>query len=350
MKLKILFIQINIFLVMGLSTKVYCSRSIFRPKDPLMPELVTCWKGDNKTYSFKDQYLEEEAIFKKFDHEYFKSHSLPKGPIPYRNNLDQKVTGQKLNQLAEKLLCQLYEHKINYDDFIVLKSDDFNRRTVSGNLVLKYKDYPFVLKLFIETPESFTKPFSKGWQPACFFLMSGGINRYLSGLTRIKNLEWIKSQINQNPEYANLIDFPRKWFWMPKNNRWFELTGKNLCKPVQKILLPSIYGIIADAINKDEDKKVFEDDPKFGLKLSYYLNSRLDPNFENFMKEKETGKIVIVDTEHFPSMVGLKQPVYFQSYSDWYLKLAFKCLSDRLTRHKQFRRSIQFKPIPTIEL
>ena len=126
--------------------------------------------------------------------------------------------------------------------------------------------------------------------------------------------------------------------------------GKNLTVPIQTIKLPSIYGIIADAINKDTTKEPFKDDPNFGLKLSYYLDSRLDPNFENFMLEKESGKIVIVDTEHFPSMVGLKKPIKYHSYSDWYLKLAFKCLTDRLTRHKMFRRKIQLNPEPTIEL
>jgi len=349
MNFRFLIFQIHIFLICLSPHKINSARSIFRPKDPLMPKIITRWQGDSKTHCFRDKYLEQEAIFKKFDYDYIKKHKLPLGPIKYRNKA-KTVRGSLLNKLTNNLLIELDQRKTEFTDFKVLKSSDFNRKNVCGNLVLKYKDYPFVLKLFIETPESFTKPFSKGWQPACFFLMSGGINRYLSGLTRIKNLEWIKKRVNQSTEYKDKIDFPRKWFWLPTNNRWFELKGKNITVPEQTIKLPSIYAIVADAINKDDEKEVFKTDSHFGLKLSYYLDSRLDPNFENFMLEKETGKIVIVDTEHFPSMVGLKNPTKFNSYTDWYLKLAFKCLTDRLTRHKKFRRTIQFHPISTIAL
>lgn len=350
MNLRFLFLQINIFLSILYSLNIISTRSIFRPVDPLTPEIITRWQTGKKSYSFKDKYLEQEAIFKKFDYNYIINHKLPLGFITYRNSKSKKVKGLILDKLANNLLKELYSKKKDYKDFKVLKDNDFDRKNISGNLILKYKNYPFVLKLFIETPKSFTSPFSKGWQPACFFLMSGGINRYLSGFTRIKNLEWIKDRISKSEEYKDIIDFPRKWFWLPKKNRWFELTGKNITLPEQTIILPSIYGIIADSINKASFNPIFKKDPKFGLKLSYYLSSRLDPNFENFMYEKETGKIVIIDTEHFPSMVGLKNPTKFKSYTDWYLKLSLKCLVDRLTRHKRFRRKIQFEPIPTIEL
>ena len=42
----------------------------------------------------------------------------------------------------------LYNHKKTFTDFTVIKDNDFNYKLISGDLVLKYKDYPFVHKTF----------------------------------------------------------------------------------------------------------------------------------------------------------------------------------------------------------
>lgn len=326
-------------------------RSIYRPEDPLMPEIITKWSDDCQEYHLKNSHLEEHALFTKFDHDYFMEHLLPKEFIYYRNNQDKSVLGSELDKLIEHLLTELNEHKTKFKHFKVLKNQDFNHKTISGLLIVKFKKYPFVLKLFIETPETFVKPFSKGWQPCCFFLMGGGINRYLSGFTRIKNLEAIKNQISNHPEWSDKLDVPRKWFWIPAQNRWFELHSKNIGKEDRCLKLPSIYGIIADAINTRKNFSLLnKENRKLALELSFFLGSRIDPHIDNFMLEIETGKLIIVDTEHFPTMVGLKKPIYFRNYTSWYTQLSWKFFKDKFCRYKKLRRENQYNSVPELSI
>lgn len=343
MKFKLILI---IFIYLFLTGTAYSGRSIFRPQDPLIPEMITSWEGEKKTHHFKESHLEETPIFMKFDYDYFMANLLPMGPIKYRVDKSKSVLGKTLDNLANNLVNELYEHKRVFTDFTVLKANDFNYKIISGDLVLKYKNYPFVLKLFIETPESFVKPFSKGWQPAAFFLMSGGINRYLSGFTRIKNRDITQKKINAHPYWSTKnLDFPRKWHGLYKNQTWFILRGKNIGQHQRKVKLPSIYWIICDEIEEDKTKDIsIEEYPTFALDLSNSLDNGLDPHPGNILIEQKTGKLVIIDTEHFPSMVGLKQRIEFTSYTHWYYTLSSMALDAQLFRHKYFRRSMQRNP------
>ena len=333
------FISIIYLLLWG---SLNATRSIYRPTDPLMPEIFTNWEGKNKIYYFKDSHLEESAIFQKFDYDHFMANLLPMGPIKYRNE-DKTVNGKKLDKLAHNLVDELYEHKKNFSDFIVLKDNDFNFKSISGDLVLEFKDYPFVLKLFIETPETFVRPFSKGWQPACFFLMSGGVSRYLSGFTRIKNLEVSQRKINCHPYWSKKrIKFPYKAYGVYKYQTWFTLRGKNIGCHDQEIQLPSIYWVICHKIKKDKDKDISKEEyPNFALDLSNDIDNGLDPHDGNILIEEGTGDRVIIDTEHFPSMVGLKNRVKFTSYTQWYCSLSAMALEAQFCRHKRCRRAIQ---------
>lgn len=326
------------------------ARSPFRPLDPCMPELITKWIGDTKTYHFKHYNLEYHALFTQFNKNYFFKHLVPQEAIPYRYKPKKSVSGKKLSELAEQLVEELYQHKKEFTHFKVLKESDFNRRTVSGYLIVKFKKYPFVLKLSIETPKTFVSPFSKGWQPGCFFIMSGGVNRYLTGFTRLQNLEKVNRHIAQNPEWSKIISTPRKWFWIPKKVRWFEICGKNIgtySHPV--VTLPSVYGVICDAVKSEKSFSIFNSEHcKFALKLSHFLGDSIDSHIDNFMFEKGTDKIVLVDTEHFPTVVGLKKPLKFESYTSWYLQLACKYLTDRYGRTKRERRLLQSHPERTL--
>ena len=80
------------------------------------------------------------------------------------------------------------------------------------------------------------------------------------------------------------------------------------------------------------------------MELCNYLDLWIDPHIDNFMPEKGTDKIVIVDTEHFPSFVGLKEPVTFSGYLSWYTYLATKCLKSMFFRTKKERRQAQLIP------
>ncbi len=342
------YLPLLFFLIIG--SVLQAQRSVLRPQDPLIPEIITRWTDETKTYHLRDYHLEEQALFTKFNKDYFFKHLLPKGPIYYRYDKNKKVSGKRLHMLAEHLVKEITDKKTTFTHFKVLKNEDFNGRTVSGTAIFKYKKYPFVLKLFIKTPETFVKPFSEGWVPSCFFIMGGGINRYLSGFTRIRNLELIKQKIDRSPYWSTRVDTPRKWFWTPTDGRWFELTGKNIgTKPLQTVILPSVYGIIADAIESEKTLSIFnKQERELALQLAHYLDNSIDAHADNFMVEKKTLMVVLIDTEHFPTMVGLKKPLIYDSYSSWYCQLAWKCLTDKLTHHRKYRRELQVNPAPAL--
>lgn len=345
------FTQQAIFYVVISNFLVVLGRSPYRPQDPLMPEIITHWQGSSKTYHLRDYCLEEYPIFHKFDREYFMNHLLPDEPISFRNAPDKHVNGDHLKQLIEELLIELTRKKRKkFKHFKVLKDSDFNERSVSGLIILKFKEYPFVLKLFIKTPETFVKPLSEGMIPRFFFRMGGGINRHLSGFTRVKNLEEIRKKIDADPEWAELIDTPRKWFWLPKNPRWIEVKSKNIgCSGELKAELPAVYGIIADFIENDKSFSLGNpEDREIAIKFAHYLENRVDAHVDNFMVEKSTGIIVLIDTEHFPTMVGLKEQIEYDNYPTWYYKLSRKCFKDIFLRDKQKRRDIQAHPTPEL--
>lgn len=322
------------------------ARSPFRAQDPLMPEIITSWKGSNETYHLRDYCLEEYPIFHKFERDYFMNHLLPDEAIGFRNHPDKIVLGAHLKELIEGLLKELSCKKKNFKHFKLLKDSDFNSRMVSGLIIFKFKDYPFVLKLFIKTPETFAKPLSEGMIPRFFFRMGGGINRHLSGFTRVKNLEEIRKKKAEDPEWDRLIDTPRKWFWLPKNPQWIEVRSKNIGASCElKIELPAIYGIVADFIENDKSFSLMNpEDREIAIRFAHFQKNRVDAHVDNFMVEKSTGTIVLIDTEHFPTMVGLNEEFEFDDYATWYCKLSSKCFRDMLLRNKKKRRDLQTHP------
>ena len=335
----VLYILIcTIFLIEG--------RSNFRTPDPRMPELITRWSDDTKTYHLKDSYLELYPLFSKFDRDYFMNHLIPDEPISYRRDPKKTVDGKELKKQVEVFIKELKRHKKEFKHFKTLKSADYNFRTVSGLIIVKFQDYPFVLKFFIKTPESFSKPLTEGFHPRCFFRMGGGINRHLSGFTRIRNIEEIRNRIKDNEYWEDRIDTPRKWFLLPEEPRWIELRGKNIGPHKEEVTeLPATYGIIADAIETDKHFSIFNAvDRESSLQFAQYLESRIDAHVDNFMIEKGSLKMVLIDTEHFPTMVGLKEPLKYDNYSQWYLALSCKCFKDNFFRTKKFRRELQSNP------
>lgn len=322
-------------------------RSIHRPVNHDMPYIVTSWEGSAITYQLQDWHLEMSALFKTYDKDFFNKHMLPLDLISYRNRPGKNVTGMVLDNLLNNFIDELYiqlKKGGSFSDFIVIKDRDYNYKAHAGTLVIKFKNYPFVVKLFIENPQSFVKPYSKGFEPSILFIMGGGINRYLSGFTRIKNLHAIEEHINSDDHWKNHIDIPRKWFWLPKENRLFRVEGFNIGWPGKHhiIVFPAIYGIICDEIESDAPFKLLNaENRKLGMELSQFLGNRVDPHIYNFMLERISHKIVLVDTEHFPSMIGLREPVHYQSYLDWYNIMISKCLCDSFLRTKKDQRAIQ---------
>lgn len=316
------------------------ARSLYRPADPKMPIINARWVDGTTVHTLKKYHLEEYALFKIFDKQFFYDHMLPSYPITSRYDSEKTVHPLILQQLIENLLSEIGDGKKTYTHFNVLQSKDYNFKKGRGLLIVKFKDYPFVVKLFVETPDSFVSPFDKGMEPVFFFFMGGGVNRHLTGFTRIKNREIIKERLAQS-RWADQADIPRKWNWIPKGTRWIEIEGINIGdQPRQTIQFPGTYCIIADAIEAERNLSLLdENDKKLALQICNYLNLWIDPHMKNFMYEKGSHKFMIVDTEHFPSAVGLHEKVTFDSYSNWYLHLAGKCWQNAFMQTKNKRRN-----------
>lgn len=327
-------------------------RSIHRKPDPGQAELRTRWLDEDKEYSLKSYEFESHTLFHLFDKEHFYKYLLPQGKIKFRNKeewVESSVLDDELNKLVEELKKTKHIKK-EYKNFKVLKKNNFNAKKCIGALILKFKEYPFVVKLFIESPRSFVRPFFRDLEQNCLFIMGGGISRYLVGLTRIKNLEYIKYRISQSPYWSEKVDTIRKWFWMPKKSRWFELVGYNVGGIAkQRTILPSVYATISDHVDAE---RVFspsnEDDRRTIISLTTWLDERLDPNIPNYMIEKETKKLVFVDSEHFPTNLGMRKRLGYTSHLTWYSRLVHKYLKENYFRTKRQRIAIRdgkIKPI-----
>lgn len=342
----IIALLIYVFMV----TQIIRGRSIYRPVDPFMPEISVKWVGDSQKYILRKYHLEEYALFQLFDKDFFMQHILPEGPITYRADPHKTVSRNVLTDLIDELLAEIGQGKYTFTHFTILQSKDYNYKKSNGLLIVKFNDYPFVVKLFVESPDSFISPFDKGLEPIFFFFMAGGVNRHLTGFTRIKNRDIIKQRLAQSP-WANTIDIPRKWNWVPKNTRWIEIKGKNIGSVKERsIQFPGTYCIIADAIEAERNLSLMNaEDKKAAMDLCNYLDIWIDPHMKNFMIEKGTGKFVIVDTEHFPTVVGLREKISFNSYSEWYLYLAGKCWRNAFMQNKHERRNPK-KPAPEMNL
>ena len=336
---------IKLFLLfLGGINAALIGRSLLRPTDTSLPQLTARWAcNTSKSYTIVDSHLEEYPLFLVYNENYFNRHRLPSDEINYRYDEQQSVLGSHLNHLIEKLLAEIKTCKKKYSDFILLQDKDFNHKKAAGLAVFRFKDYPFILKLFIETPKSFVHPWMKGVLPVWFFYMGGGTNRHITGLTRIQNMLVIRNKLCDMPKWSAFVDTPRKWFWTPKNLKMIELIGHNIGDKEQlTACIPGTYAIIADAIEEATEKTIFDQHRrKIALELCNTLDLFIDPHIDNFMIEKETHKLVIIDTEHFPTLVGLKRKVSYKTYVRWYLGLMHKATYDIFFRNKKERKEAQ---------
>lgn len=334
----------NYVFIVLLSVAFTCSleagRAVFRTKDPNTPTLHVSWAADTTSHILQDSHLEEWPLFHTFDREYFERHMLPREKISYRYEPNHSIDGATLSNLIKTALDEIHENQKTFTHFYVLKKRDFHKKT--GLIVLKFKDYPFVVKLFSETPESFVVPCDKGFESTCFFYMGGGMNRHLAGFTRIKNLEHLQNKIAQHRYWHDKVSFPRKWFWTPENTPWLHLRGKNIGSGTPTTQIPSIYAVIADYIEIERTFTLQErKDRRRAFALSSYLHSSIDSHINNYVEEKRTNHIVILDTEHFPTLVGLRHEPPTQGYLQWYTHLAAKMAHDVFWRSKQERYAVQ---------
>lgn len=329
------------------------ARSPFRKKDKDVPKITIGWKNVKKVISHTNWAYKEYPIFTSFNKEYFFNHMLPTDCINDINNPSTSFNCLELNSCIERLLRELKKQKKLYTHFIVLQDKNFNYKEKCGLLVLQFKNYPFVLKLFMETPKSFIDPYCKGFENQFFFYMSGGMNRHIAGLTRVKNLELVKKQIDDHPRWNGKIKTPRKWYWLPQKHRWMEIKGYNIGgKKEISTLMPSVYAIVADTIDIKENAPLLSSQQKSELIMELCMDLHLfvDPHADNFVikhqKDTDEYHMSIVDTEHFPSIVGLQEEPFFNNHLEWYLYLGAKYFQDAFLQTKNDRRMAQCKINP----
>lgn len=328
-------------IILTITFLTHGGRSVFRSLEPNLPTLTVCFENNAlSTCMLQESHLEQWPLFHTFDHDNFMANMLPEGPINFRYDPQQTITGKKLGELIMTALEEIKQNKKNFSHFTVLKKKDF--RDTVGLIILKFNDYPFVAKIFIETPDSLTTSWEKGFESTCFFFMGGGMNRHLAGFTRIKNLHNLRTDIVHHPYWKDRVQFPRKWFWTPPQVSWLELRGSNIGNGNAYAKIPSVYVIVADYINI---KKTFTlksmHDRRTAFALSSFFESAIDSHINNFVEEQGTGNIVILDTEHFPTMVGMRYKPKSKSYLQWYTHLSTKMLHDLFGRHKLKRKQIQ---------
>ena len=340
-----------IFLAMITTFDANC-RSVHRPSNPTIPYITVT--ATNKDYAqvwrkstvekpksvnkLQNKFLRLKTLKKPFETSGFKKHLLPYGNLKFRKG-EGSVHTNVLKAQNELVLKEILEGDKEFTDFTVLKDRDFNYKSLSGLIVLKNKKYPFVLKLFIERPETFIEPLQKGAEAGWIFILSGNM-RHLSGFTRINNLENAKKALSKDPEYRHYIDFPRKWYWMPQsqpmlNINWHDTYNNHF----ETIKIPSIYGVVCDCIDIDRElqQQEFYTLRKISIDVAMYLNYLIDPHDDNFVPEKNSSKIVIIDTEHFPTVAGLDNGMNANGYNQWYLELMGRTAKRLLWRSKQER-------------
>lgn len=342
-----------------LTALIFCppvyGRTPFRPRDPYIPTITTEWiprRNKEKIYLLRDSHLELSTLFYSFDQEHFEKNKLPTGPLPYRNKSKLPITGAKLEKLISEFFDEVRAKKKKFKNFTILKKRDFNWRKQAGLLVVKAKKYPFVVKLFMETPRSFLRPHNKGFEPHCFFIIGGGATRHLVGFTRIKNVQSIGKRLSHSDYWKNIVEIPHKWFWTPQNYRWIQLDGYNIGGHEHiKTKMPAVYAIVAEEVDGVREFSLgSHKDRRMAIDLSNFLLCRIDPHINNFLVERNTNKVVIIDTEHFPTLVGFKARPRINSYTSWYLQLFTKYLKDRFGRTKKERRDLQRFPHPPFSL
>lgn len=318
------------------------SRSIRRPHRDEVPTITMSYKGEPTKHVLKNWYLEEYPYFKLYNAGYLEKFHLPDTAVTHRYAPDATSNGDEMKKKIDILITHLHTKKKLSPDFILLQDKDYNYQTHCGLVVVKFKDHPFVVKLFMEDPKSLVNPYSKGIEPMFFFFMGGGVNRHLSGFTRIRNRELVLQKIEASPKWSGKVDIPRKWFHIPQASKPIVMVGNNIGPTrTQSIEIPSMYCIVADAV---EAKRYSYSTKPGALELCNDLGLMIDPHITNFMTEPSSSKLVIVDTEHFPSVVGLKEPKRFKSHLQWYFHLMSKCVRDMFLRSKWARRQAQQSP------
>ena len=322
------------------------SRSAWRKKLESAPTITTQWAQGTeiKSYTIADSHIEKYPLFTIFNQAHFEQNKIPQGRLAYTaKGKTEYVDSAILMELCEGLVKEATAKKRKFTHFKILQKKNFNRRHMCGLLVVKFNDYPFVVKLFIENPQSLINYWCKGFEPIFFWNMGNGTGRHVCGLTRIGNKSIIRDRLEQKPFELATINIPRKWFWEPKKNNYIKIHGTNIGMSHETCdtQLPGMYAIIADYIQiHDNTTLTHAEKGSISMALCNHLDLIIDPHANNYIFNRDTENrlhITLIDTEYFPVMVGLKKRKQFESYFEWYTYLIEKCIQDTFYQPKNIR-------------
>lgn len=343
MSRNVLFVLIDMkpyiyFLFLFLVLTVECYRSPFRKEDPLMPRLISrSQQHPEKQFVYRDWSYYRSPIFTTFSENYLFTHMVQENSLTDRVTTKLLLSHKAANAMLEEVIAEVYEEKNIYTHFSLLQDKNFNYKKKCGLLVLKFNDYPFVVKLFMEHPNTILNPFVKGFENRVFHFMGHGTNRHTAGATRISNLERLH-EILQDKEYQVVL--PRKWFWLPCDPKWIEIIGHNIVpNEIISVIIPGTYVIIADELKVNQQYRPVStpESNEIIMKFCNDVHLIIDPHEDNFIiqkDDKETVIISIVDTEHFPTLVGIPEDTTFVNHLEWYFSLAWKAFVDLFTTSK----------------
>jgi len=264
-----------------------------------------------------------------FDKVFFEVNSLPRNFVSYRYDPCKQVSGAELQTMVEGFVDEVIQKKEPYKNFTVLQKRDFNQEDGLGLLILKCKKHPFVIKFFRESREGLFGCSSRGFVANILSHMNGGVSNHMIGFSRIKNLEFIKNKIVQDSELKERLSTPRKWFLLPKQNRWLEISNDDGQSVKQILKIPDTYCIVSDFVEGERASFFNSNHRDICMAISNEFKNRIDANPKNFLFESRTGKVAIIDTENFLVMTGTQKGT-FPSYLSWVASLTTKAITSVL--------------------
>lgn len=329
---------------------IKADRSIFRPLDIHCPAVYCSWQHDTKVHCSRDWNWRASSLFDMYEDTYVTQHLLPAMHIPATTPHGKPIDGWQLHQELNQLVTSIQAGNPDLNKYKVLKDAGFNFHNKTGLLVLKSKEQPVVIKLSLESPQTFTKPYNRGFELCAIFMISGSTPHML-GFTRLPTAERIYKKVRNTP-WESRITIPRKWYWKPENQPTLTIRTENIGKTKERSLqVPSVYAIICDAIEHEESAKIPMQD---FLQLCTDTAYIFDPHLKNGIIERGTGKIALIDTEDGQAKMGFYEPVQrAKNYIQWYAWLTCRAVRRKFATLKPERlahRHIEHTYARTLEL
>lgn len=316
-----------------LAALTLCVLTITLMANDALHRLRIYWQHELDPAMFYSQSIGEHAAFSLFDQEFCTQHNLPLEAIPYRSQPQFFVTGADLSSLITKLVLELHNGQTSFSHFTTLHLQDYSQQNGFGIGVFLCKHHPFVIKLFMTTPQKFVWACAQNLMRIFFYLSPPRTQRFLVGLTRIKNLHHIAKMINFSPSWSTQVTLPRKWFFVPPETRWITLESFNTTTgSSKKISFPGTFCIVEDYIQAARPLSHSTPSDCLVVKnLCRFIGPTLDPNLANFLWEKATNKLALIDTEDFRYVDKPLTNIGANQHINWIVHSSFSKKAGRIS-------------------